>query len=600
MRQTAFAAAIFAAWFVVGTGPAALAQEKPAEAKSSPVAAQIYQDAANAQNGMAFDLAEEGWRKLLKDFPKDPLAAKAQHYLGICLLQQKKLAEAVTAFEAVVKNYPKFEFLEDSLLNLASTQYTLAAGGKKDIYPAAADSFAALLKQFPKGKFIEEALYLQGESLYAQDTPEKKAAAVASYEQLVKDYPKAARRADALYALGFTLEELGKYPEAGENFDLFLKEFPDHALKTEVQMHKAETVFQAGDYAAAEKVFTEVAAVKGFAAADHAVLRQAQCLAKQKKLAEAAAAFARIPAEFPKSVYKADATIAAGRSYYAADKLTEAAPWLEKAVAAKDTNSAEAAHLLCRTLIRTKKAAEAADLAAKQIAAGGDSPFLIDLQLDQADALYEIPDKRAESLPLYVKLATAEPPPKVAPLARYYAAFTALELKQDDEALKHAEAFIAAYPKDELLAEVKYIAAESNRRLGKLPEAEKGFADLVAAHADRGEIDLWRLRLGLVLNQQKKYAETVAALTPLVGKFKKPEGTAEAQFRLAAAQFALEKHAEAEKAAAASLTASKTWDFADEALLIQARAAGGPGTQGRGPREFPEADRRLSRKQVAG
>ncbi|MDX1944187.1 MAG: tetratricopeptide repeat protein, partial [Pirellulaceae bacterium] len=568
MRQQvfSFAAAVLAGWLGVFVA-SGRAQEKPAEPKSDPAAARIYQDAANAQNGMAFEIAEEGWRKLLKDFPKDPLAAKAQHYLGVCLLQQKKLPEAVAAFSAVVKDHPNFEFLEDALLNLASTQYTLAAGGKKELYPAAADSFAALLKQFPKGKYVEEALYLQGESLYAQETPEKKTAAVAAYEKLVKEHPKATRRADALYALGFTLEELGKYPEAGNAFDDFLAEFPDHALKTEVQMHKGETVFQAGDYAAAEKLFTTVAAVKGFASADHALLRQAQCLAKQKKLAEAGAIFAKIPTDFPQSVYKADATIAAGRSYYAAEKLAEAAPWLERAVAAKDAASPEAAHLLCRTLIRTGKPQEAADLAAAQLKAGGDSPFLVDLALDQADALYEIPAKRAESLPLYVQLATAEPPSKVAPLARYYAAFTALELKQDDAALKHAEAFIAAHPKDDLLAEVKYIAAESNRRLGKLPEAEKGFADLVATHADKGEIDLWRLRLALVLNQQKKFAETVALLTPLASKFKKPEGKAEAQFRLAAAQLALNKPAEAEAAAAASLAASKDWDFADEALL---------------------------------
>ena len=163
-------------------------------------------------------------------------------------------------------------------------------------------------------------------------------------------------------------------------------------------MRKAETVLQAGDLAAAAKMFAEAAAVKDFASADHALYRQAYCAAKQDKFAEAGALYAKIPTDFAQSAYVADATIAAGRCFYKADKLDDAAAWLSKAMERKDANSPEAAHWLCRILLRNKKPAEAADLASKQIAAGGDSPYLVNLKLDQADALYEIPDKRAESL----------------------------------------------------------------------------------------------------------------------------------------------------------------------------------------------------------
>ena len=111
----------------------AAAQEQPAAAvKSSPEATRLYQDAANAQNGMAFDIAVEEWQKFLKDHPKDPLAAKAQHYLGVCQLQLKKPDQAAEAFQAVIKNHPKFELLEETLLNLASCQYSQASGGKPE------------------------------------------------------------------------------------------------------------------------------------------------------------------------------------------------------------------------------------------------------------------------------------------------------------------------------------------------------------------------------------------------------------------------------------------------------------------------------------
>src|SRR5688572_31409613 len=51
--------------------------------RSSPEAVLAYREAANLQNNGAFDVAAEEWQKFLKDFPKDPLAAKALHYLGV-------------------------------------------------------------------------------------------------------------------------------------------------------------------------------------------------------------------------------------------------------------------------------------------------------------------------------------------------------------------------------------------------------------------------------------------------------------------------------------------------------------------------------------
>jgi len=566
MRSIALAAAVtFAACW---TGPLA-GQEKPAEAKSSPEATRIYQDAANAQNGMAFEIAEEGWRKLLKDHPKDPLAAKAQHYLGVCLVQLKKPNQAAEAFQTVIKTYPKFELLEETLLNLASCQYSQAAGGKPELYTAAGDTFASLIKQFPKGKYVDQALYFQGESLYAQG---KKAEAVAAYDQLVKDHPKSDRRADALYALGVAQEELSKFPEAGATYDVFLKEFATIPLATEVKMRKAETVLQAGDLAAAAKMFADAAAVKDFASADHAIFRQAYCVAKQDKFAEAGALYAKIPTEFAQSAYVADATIAAGRCFYKADKLDDAATWLGKAVERNDANSAEAAHWLCRILLKNKKPAEAADLAAKQVATGGEGPYLVNLKMDQADALYEIPDKRAESLALYAKLATDHPQHEVAPQALYNAAFAALELKSYDQAVKLAADFLKAYPQDKLLPDVKYVSAESLLQLKKYAEAEKAFADLIAGAKDHPDSDAWRVRLGSVAYLQKKYPETIAVLSPIVGSLKGSDAVAESQFLIGSSHFFTEKFADAEKALAASLAASPKWQRADETLVSLGRA----------------------------
>ncbi len=547
-------------------GPIA-AQEKSARS-SSPAAAQLYRDAANFQNNDAFDLAAEEWQKFLKNHPQDPQAARAQHYLGVCQLQLKQWEAAAASFEKVLKDYPKFEFREDALLNLGLCQYSLATG-KAELYAKAAETFQTLLTESPKSKHAEEALYYQGEALYSQG---KKQEAAAAYARLVHDFEKAKRRADALYALGVAQEELGQHAEAGKTYDVYLKEFAERPLATEVRMRKAETILQAGDFAAAEKIFGEVARAENFAAADHALSRQAYCLAKLDKFEQAGALYAKLATEFPRSPAAADAALSAGRSYYRAEKLAEARPWFERVIERKGSGSPEAAHWLCRILIKDGKAAEAAALAQQQVAGAKDSPFAANLALDQADALYELPNQRAEALDLYAKFAADRPQHELAPQALYYAAFTAQDLKQYDVGLKHAAAFLTAYPQDKFAADVKYVAAECNVQLKKYGEADRLFRELIAQHAGHADVDAWRVRLGLVAYLDKKYDAAIAALSPVAEALKAPDDQAEAQFLIGASQFFTDKFADAASALAASLAANPQWKQADEALLLLARA----------------------------
>src|SRR3954454_18533916 len=92
--------------------PAASWGQAKAPEGSSSEAILAYREAANFQNNGAFEVATEEWQKFLKDHGKDPLAAKAQHYLGVCQLQMKQYAAAAGSLEAVIKNHPKFELLE--------------------------------------------------------------------------------------------------------------------------------------------------------------------------------------------------------------------------------------------------------------------------------------------------------------------------------------------------------------------------------------------------------------------------------------------------------------------------------------------------------
>ena len=559
MIRTSFVRAISVVMLVfamtAGTESNGLAQDQRALA--------IFSDAANFQNNGAFGLAAKEWEKFLKQFPNHELAGKAEHYKGVCYLQLKDYEKAAAAFDTVVKNHPQVPVIEDAYLNLGWSQYSLKQ------YAAADKTFAEMVKKFPEGKYVDQALYFQAESLYNLD---KKQEAVAAYDALVKNHPKSGLRRDGVYALGVTLEELGDYAKAGEAYDIFLAEFANDPLATEVKMRKAETILQAGDFAKAETMFGEVSGVEGFTSADHAIFRQAYCAAKLDKFKEAGDLYAKIPATYKESVYVNDAAMSAGRSYYRAKDYENAAKWLQQSVDADTSDSPEAAHWLSRIYLQNKEAQKVVDLLAKVLPKAAESSYLVNLKMDQADALYELPEWRDESVAKYLAIYMEHPDDALAATALYNAAFAALELKKYDEGLKHAETYLAKYADAPLTPDVKYIAAECSLQLGKLTEAEAIYKDLTSNYPKHAELDQWWTRLGLSLYLQKKYGDVVATLSPVVDKIKSPASQSEAQFLIGASQFHEEQFGEAATALTAALQANSKWRQADETLLYLSRA----------------------------
>lgn len=536
--------------------------------ESTPEALNVYADAAGFQNGGQYDLAAEEWEKFLKRFGKDPLFKKAQHYAGVCRLQLKEYAKAADHFEQVIKD-PKFEQVEDAFLNLAWCQYSLGRQGKVEQFPKAVTTFTTLVERFPKGKFTDQALFYLGESQYAQD---KKKEAVAAYEQLVDGHLKSTLRCDALYAMGVTLEELSDYPRAGTVYDVFLKECASSPLVTEVRMRKAETILQAGDFPKAATMFAEVAAVEGFAAADHATFRQAYCAAQQDKFDEAGTLYAKLATDFPESGYVAGAMIAAGRNFYRGEKPAAAEKWLQASIKAGGKDVGEAAHWLCRIYFTQGEYAKASKLAESTLPTATESGFFVDLKLDEADALYEVPESRPAALEKYLQIAADHADHRLGPQALYNAAFAELDLKKFDEGLKHADAFAGSYQDDVLAPDAKSVAAECSLLLGNYADAEKRFAELVTEYPQHAEIGSWKVRLGLVLYIEKKYPEVVSSLTPLLGELTDADQLAEANFYIGASEFFEDKFEPAEKSLAASLKANPTWRRSDEVWLLLSRS----------------------------
>lgn len=544
------------------------------EPKSSDAAIKQYRAAVAFQNRQVYDLAVDEWVTFLKKHSDDPLAAKAQHYLGVCYFQQQNYPEAQTAFEKVLAEHPKFELLSQTLVNLGLAQFNQGQQGRPGALQQAVSTFELLLEKFPQTQEAPLAWYYQAETLYSLD---KKPEALTAYAKLVEQFPQHTLRSKALYGLGVAQEETGATAAAAQSYDTFLKEFSDDELATEVGMRRGETLLAQGDFAEAEKRFAAAAAVEGFEFADYARLRQAACRYELKQYGEAGKLYAELVAAFPDSPYAETATLAAGKCYFLAGDHAQAQSWLEKSRALGGDVASEASHWLARTLLREAKPAEALKVVEAALPAAEESPLLPDLKMDQADALYEISERRSETVALYGKLFEAYPDHAIAPQAGYMAAYSALGVGDYEQALTRATAFLNAQAEHELVPDVLYVQAESQMQLQRYDQAEANFKQLLAKYADRPEAQQWLVRRGLCLFLQKKYAEVVELLTAQAGTLKTPETLAEAHFLVGSSQFELKQYPPAIQTLQASLAAAPEWRQADETLLLLGRAQGEAG-----------------------
>jgi TolA-binding protein len=568
-RRSVVAVCALVAWFAAGRSiPPAAAQD----AAASRAAEQQFVAAAGLHNLKDFKLAAVEWQKFLTDFPNDKRASEARYYMAICRLQTGDNEGAVASFEKLLKETPDFKEAVSARLYLGLAQNNAArqsqnGAGKKEMFAAAEKTLGELLKIAPEGKHVAQAVYYRAEALYALD---KKQEAADLYKRVVNDFDDDPLVPDALYAYGVTVDELGKAQQAATVYAEFIKYYPKHALAVDVNVRRAEILLNSGDFNGAEGLFAAAAAAPGYDAADYALLRQADSRYGQKQFAQAMALYDELPKRFPRSTYRANAALAAGKSAYNAQDYAAAVDRLAASAAGQGESAAEAAHWSAKSLIKLKRAPEALALVDDVLKRAGNTKFAAALALDRADALYDIPNRRADALAAYKAVVDAFPGDAIAPQASYLAAFTALELGRNPEAAALAEAFLKAHAGHELRVDVGYVKAEALLRDAKYDAAAAAYDDLIGAgrnHADRNQ---WLVRRALALSLAGKHDEVIQALGKEIDSLGKPALQAEAAHLLGLSRQTKKDYARAIADFQAALQYDPGRASADETMLALA------------------------------
>jgi len=554
----------------------ALCSTQAAMAQSDDATKQ-YRRAVNLHNTDAFDLAIKQWQLFIENFPEDTRADRASHYLGVCYFQERDFAGAAKTFAEVITKYPKLEILDETYYNLGLARYNLGLADQPGQFDASAEAFESLIEKYPDFANLPEAIFYAGECYYKRGAKQK---AADKYALLIEKKPNHPLVPQALLALGVAQADQGTkegFTAALGSYDKLLARTDLDAMTTaEGQMWRGDALFGLNKYNDAAKAFTAAAGAAGFSMADYATLRKADALAGLGKYAEAADTYASLITSFPQSGYVPLCQLEAGKKYFAAGQYDKSRTYLADVIAAGGESAIEASHWTALGQLKSNPpaAAEALKTVEAILPSAEKSSFYPQLLMDQADAIYEIPDRRGESTALYAALATKFPNDALAPQALYLAAFSAMGQADFEKATEYAQAYLAAHaenPDKSLTVGVKHVLAESLLLQKQHAKAEALYIELLAAAPGDREAEVWKIHLGTALYLQKKYQEAIDQLTPVLSSEETPVKNqimaAEGWYRVGKSQASLGDYKSSIASLDKSLAANATWALADDARL---------------------------------
>ena len=403
-------------------------------------------------------------------------------------------------------------------------------------------------------------------------TFDKLTAAAESYAALIRSFPEDDMSADALYALAVTQEALKQPNEALATLATFGSKYPKHWLSTEVQMRQAEILFAKDSFQQALTLFSQVAAVTEFRLSDVAMLRQARCLYELEDYEKAGEVYWDVPRKFEQTKHYDTAVLAGGKCFFLNGQYEVARTGLE-IVAKRDVpEAAEAKMWIGRSFLKDGDAAKALATIDAAIAAHSDSEELSQLLLARVDAIYEIPDRRTESIGLYASFAAKYPDHDQAAQAQYMASLAALDVEDHAAAKTHSDTFLAKHQDDRLAPDVLFVGAEARLMLKDYPGASAQYEEFLSVGSGHDNAPQARVRLGLALHLEGEFEDAAQWLNASVNSIEDATLKSEALALVGRSYSELKNFNGAAQALEKSLTAKPDRAQTDETLLALSEA----------------------------
>jgi len=475
-----------------------------------------------------YSVAEKLYDALISQVPNHRDIGMWQLRRALCLFLQKQYPKVIQSLEPVVASLPTAALKAEGYYLLGASQL------EEQKFNEAVTSLQNALKADAQWRQADETHLALAQALRETKKVDE---AQKQLEQLLKDFPQSAARDRALYRLADLAFAKQDYQRAADDYRKLLAEHAGSKLVPHALYGLGWSLFRSGDAAGAVKPLNDL--LKEHAKSE--VASQARYLRAlvQQDLKEPDKAIADLDAYLktkPKGVELSNARYALGLAQAAAKKPDAAVATFKQLLAddAKYTDRDKVLYELAWALKSDNKSDEAADTFARLAKEHATSGLA-------AESLYHVGDRRYEqkqwkdaAMAYYDAVSKAGETP-LAEKATHKLGWVYYQQEKYDDAEKTFTYQEETWPKGELAADAKFMAAES-------------------------------------LFKQKKYAESLAAYGKL-GALPRKELTSIALLHAAQSASALENWKAAETFATQAQAADGTSPQLAEMIYEQAWAA---------------------------
>ncbi|MBI4398468.1 MAG: outer membrane protein assembly factor BamD, partial [Candidatus Omnitrophica bacterium] len=212
--------------------------------------------------------AENEFKNLVKQFPKSDVSAEALYYMGQIDEEQTEYFRAFKSYQKIIEKYPQSERIEEvierqfrigDMFMTGKKEKLLGLPIKPSIYHAT-EIFTKIVETSPYSAYGDQAQFRLAQ-VYRMRRDWKKSGE--EYQKLIDNYPDSNLVDDAKFQMAECIALQASRPDrdqralevAAQNFDQFLREYPDSPiagkaarLKEAITLKAAEKNFKIGEY----------------------------------------------------------------------------------------------------------------------------------------------------------------------------------------------------------------------------------------------------------------------------------------------------------------------------------------------------------------
>jgi tetratricopeptide (TPR) repeat protein len=200
-------------------------------------------------NAQEYEQALSVYSEFLKNYAGDEREAETFLRLGHALYNAGRVAEAKKKYEEFIRRWPDDRLTKEARMGMELTDWRDAERLRTR------DNYQGFMRRYPQSQFSALALYRIGVVAYEGHAYEQ---AIKDFEQLIYEYPGSAQVPYARYYIGMTFEKKKEFQAAVDVYQAFKRNYPNHDLMPEIKTKLGEAYFFQQDYAQAIHVFKSV------------------------------------------------------------------------------------------------------------------------------------------------------------------------------------------------------------------------------------------------------------------------------------------------------------------------------------------------------